>query len=175
MIQKQVQLGRPTKFTEELAAEICMRLRMGETLVDICKDKHMPARQRVYDWQEQYPAFRDAYARAREEQMHAWADEIITLADDAKSDWKIVLDTKEGDVAQFDATHVRRAELQIRTRQWLMERIVPALYGARQVLDVHHRYEEMDDAELLAELRQAIQEAGIEPSELVASDGSTVH
>jgi len=165
--QKCVQSGRPTKYSEKLAEEICTRLRMGETLIDICRHKHMPARQKVYEWQAHYPAFGDAFARARVEQMQAWADEIITLADDSISDFKIILDTSKGAVAQFDRTHVQRAKLQIRTRQWLMERIAPALFRAHQAVDPARHYAELDDQELIRNLRQSFNRTGFTADELL--------
>jgi len=43
-------LGRPTLYTEELAAEICRRLAGGESLRRICEDDHMPGASTVVDW-----------------------------------------------------------------------------------------------------------------------------
>lgn len=60
--------GRPTDYTEELAAEICRRLSEEEGgLVEVCKAEDMPARSSVYLWLSKYPAFSDMYARARED------------------------------------------------------------------------------------------------------------
>ena len=35
--------GRPSLYTDKLAAEICIRLATGESLVQICKEDAMPA------------------------------------------------------------------------------------------------------------------------------------
>ena len=43
-------IGRPSKYTPELAAEMCERLSNGEPLRQICRDDHMPFWTRIYDW-----------------------------------------------------------------------------------------------------------------------------
>ncbi len=42
--------GRPSLYTEVLAAKICRRLAEGETLRAICRDKVMPAISTVMGW-----------------------------------------------------------------------------------------------------------------------------
>lgn len=57
--------GRPSLKTPELCAEIVERLGNGEPLAIICRDDHMPARQKVYEWAAADPAFSGHIARAR--------------------------------------------------------------------------------------------------------------
>ena len=60
--------GRPTDYTEELAAEICERLSTEEGgLFEVCKAEDMPARSTVYQWLAKHEVFADMYARARED------------------------------------------------------------------------------------------------------------
>ena len=56
--------GRPTKYCQELADEICRRICNGESLASICKDTHMPERQNVWVWRTKNPEFRDMCATA---------------------------------------------------------------------------------------------------------------
>ena len=42
--------GRPTKYTDALADEICRRIAEGEMLMQIVRDEHMPERKTVYNW-----------------------------------------------------------------------------------------------------------------------------
>lgn len=58
--------GRPTKYTDALADEICRRIAEGEMLLQIVRDKHMPERSTIYGWIEQYEDFSDNYARVRD-------------------------------------------------------------------------------------------------------------
>ncbi len=42
--------GRPSLYTEPLAAKICLRLAEGETLRSICRDGAMPDKATVLRW-----------------------------------------------------------------------------------------------------------------------------
>lgn len=73
--------GRASKYTPELAAEICERLSNGEPLRQICRDPHMPAWQKIYEWMAKDDAAGEAgtglsgaIARAREVGQDAMAE-----------------------------------------------------------------------------------------------------
>jgi len=69
-------IGRPSKYTPELAAEICERLANGEPLRQICRDDHMPAWQKIYEWMVKDKDLSGAIARAREVGQDAIAEQI---------------------------------------------------------------------------------------------------
>jgi hypothetical protein len=76
-----------------------------------------------------------SYARAREHQQHLRADELLEIVDDNRNDWMDV-ETKGGRIIrQFDHEHAKRSELRIKTRQWLMTRFAPRVFGERIQLD----------------------------------------
>ncbi len=56
--------GRPSLYTEALAARICKRLADGEPLRSICRDKAMPDKATVLRWLADKAKidFRDQYA-----------------------------------------------------------------------------------------------------------------
>jgi hypothetical protein len=95
--------GRPTLRTPELCAEICRRISDGETMQAILKAPGMPAWTTVHDWKQADESFRQALARAREQQAEVWAEEVKTLSDDE-------LGTHEA---------IGRARLRMQSRQWL--------------------------------------------------------
>jgi hypothetical protein len=76
--------GRPSKFTEAIAAEICKRMSEGETLRAICRDEHMPAWQTVYDWMsdDRHVEFSRRVARARVLGYDAIAEETLEILDE---------------------------------------------------------------------------------------------
>ncbi|MGH8503512.1 MAG: hypothetical protein ACREVE_13770 [Gammaproteobacteria bacterium] len=74
-----VKTGRPSKFTQALADEICNRLIDGESLRAICKLKGMPGMSTVMEWCEKHDDFRSRYARAREAQAEVMDDEIMKI------------------------------------------------------------------------------------------------
>jgi hypothetical protein len=104
-------MGRPSTFTDELAATICERLARGEPLVGICRDEAMPGERTVYQWLRQNEQFRQAYVHAREERADAVFDDMFRIADEAAPE-----DTQ-------------RARLMIDTRKWALARMAPKKYG----------------------------------------------
>lgn len=66
--------GSPTRFSLEVAQEICNRIAQDESLDSICRDPHMPSTVTVYAWTRKYPEFRAAYIQARIDQSHTVAD-----------------------------------------------------------------------------------------------------
>ena len=59
-------MGRPSIYSDALAAAICERLGQGESLNAICRDEHMPSRKVVHEWvTDDRDGFRDKYVRAR--------------------------------------------------------------------------------------------------------------
>ena len=67
-------IGRPSKYTPELAAEICERLSNGEPLRQICRDDHMPSWVAVYQWMDRDENLSLSIARAREAGQDAMAE-----------------------------------------------------------------------------------------------------
>lgn len=116
----------PTFYDEAIAWRIINELSAGRTLTSICRDEGMPNRTTFLDWCRKYPWLKDQYDEARIELCQFWADQIVDISDDNLMDWK--KDPKTGrDVPNWD--NVARARLRIETRKWLMERVVPHLYG----------------------------------------------
>lgn len=129
--------GRPELYTPKLAAEICERLAIGETLTRICQDRHMPSRQTVTRWltDESKTDFLEKYSLARELQADHWADELIEIADDSAGDWG-KRDDGEGNEqpSSVNHEHIQRSKVRIETRQWIIERLNPKKYGRKTEL-----------------------------------------
>ena len=118
--------GRPTKYSQELAREICTRIAQGEPLVRMCKEEGMPTVSSVYLWLSQYSEFSDMYAKAREDQADTLADEIQALADQMpmeKTD-------KDGNTS-FDSAYIQWMRLRVDARKWVAAKLKPRKYGDR--------------------------------------------
>lgn len=102
-------MARPSEYTQEIADQICERLAEGESLRSICWDDPFPNKSTVFRWLAANKEFRDQYARARETQADAIADEILDIADEAE-----------------DAA---KARLQVDARKWLAGKLRPKVYG----------------------------------------------
>jgi hypothetical protein len=70
-------IGRPSKYTPELADEICQRLSNGEPLRQICREEYMPAWQKIYEWMAKDEKLSGSIARAREVGQDAIAEDIF--------------------------------------------------------------------------------------------------
>lgn len=126
-------VGRPTDYCDELANKICERLSDGESLRAICSDDDMPNKATVFKWLYLHPEFNDQYARAREEQAEALADEITSIADEVGTRSLVNEDGEEVLVA-FDATAVARNRLRIDARKWVASKLKPKKYGEKMML-----------------------------------------
>ncbi|WP_208863870.1 hypothetical protein [Roseomonas gilardii] len=124
--------GRPSSYTPELAAEICRRISEGESLKRVCGDEGMPARSTVQLWIiNDTSGFSGMYARAREAQAHAWADEILDVAEDGSNDWMERTGKDDAPGYVLNGEHVQRSRLRVDTRKWLMSKMLPKVYGEK--------------------------------------------
>jgi hypothetical protein len=97
-------------YTPEIAAEVCRRISLGETLTDVCKSLGFDVAT-VRDWcVSDRDGFAQAYARARGLQVEAWSDQLLTIADD-------------------DRLEPNDRRVRLDTRKWLMSKINPARYS----------------------------------------------
>jgi hypothetical protein len=93
--------GRPTKFNEDMAREICHRAADGETLRQICKDKKFPHRTTVQDWLSDNEQFGRRYAIAKACLIEDVADEILGIIDEKADLYEPVGGNDNGDAAPF--------------------------------------------------------------------------
>lgn len=126
--------GRPTKYTEELAAKICSELAEGKSLRTVCKAEDMPSKTTIFRWlsldnkEEWGKSFRDQYARAKQEAADAMADELLDIVDDGHNDWmEVHFNGYTKTVVDQEA--VQRSKLRAETRKWLMSKMKPKKYG----------------------------------------------
>jgi len=149
--------GRPSNYTEALAAEICDRLCAGESLRTICRDDHMPACSTVFRWLAAHEAFRDQYARARDVQADALFEDILDIADNATNDW-MERHGEEDAGYQVNGEHIQRSKLRVDARKWMAGKLAPKKYGERAALELSGK----DGAPLIPAINVTIGET--EPS-----------
>jgi len=103
--------GRPTKYTDELAARICEEIALGSSLRSICKSEDMPGMSTVFTWLKEHIDFQEQYARAKEVQADTYEDMMIDTAR-----------TEED---------VQRARLIVDTMKWTASKLKPKKYGEK--------------------------------------------
>lgn len=124
----EAKIGRPSSFTQEMADAICERIADGESLRSICGGDDMPAKATVFRWLAAHESFRDQYARAKEAQAEALADEIVDIADDGQNDWmERNAEDNAGWVANGEA--LQRSRLRVDARKWVASKLLPKKYG----------------------------------------------
>ena len=110
---------------------ICDEIAMGATLTEICARTGMPPVHQFYRAVNQTSALRSRLARAREDAAERMADEIRAIADDTSEDWTLRTRPNGQVVPALNDEHVRRSQLRIQTRQWLLSKMMPARFGDR--------------------------------------------
>ena len=93
-------------------------------LTKICNTETMPDVATVYRWLIADSAFRDLYARAREDQADTLFDEIIEISDDGSNDTY----TKDG-VELPNQDVIARSRLRVDARKWAAAKLRPHKYG----------------------------------------------
>ena len=120
VVQEALARGRPRSFDRaKVGPKLLDMVAKGELVKTAC-DKCGIGRTTLRHWLEADEPFRFAYARAREDQAHALAEEAIAIADSEA-------DTPEA---------VQRDRLRVDTRKWLASKIAPRLYSERQALEL---------------------------------------
>ena len=134
-------IGRPSSYTPETGETICERIAEGESLTQICRDPEMPSSPTVYAWlaDERRKSFLSGYARAREAQMEALAEEILEIADDATNDWTEHQNADGTTSRVVDHENIQRARLKVDARKWLMSKLASRKYGDRLDLTVEDK------------------------------------
>lgn len=122
--------GRPSIFTPEIAKEICDRIALGESVISITRDAHMPCELTVYRWvNDDREGFGKDYADARLRQAWRYQDEIMDIADDGSNDF-VERVRKDGSTETvFDAEHYQRSRLRVDSRKWYLSKVLPKVFG----------------------------------------------
>jgi len=104
--------GRPTTYTDGIAAIICERISLGESLRTITSEDSMPNRATVHNWllSPEHKDFLDHYEASRVLQADVYADEM-------------------DDIAHDETVDTQRARLIIDTRKWVSSKLKPKKYG----------------------------------------------
>lgn len=123
-------IGRPTKYTQDLADSICAELAMGLSLRTVCKPDEMPSLQTIFNWFRTQPTFLEQYTRAKEESADAMADEVLDIADNATNDWmEDNYDKGKTPGYALNGENIQRSKLRVDTRKFLMAKMKPKKYG----------------------------------------------
>ena len=123
--------GKRGQVSIDLVNKVCDEIAQGVTLTEICRRPGMPDIQAVNRAINRSSVLRDRLARARATAAEVMADEIAEIADDGSNDY-LERTYRDGRVeVKLNDEHVRRSQLRIQTRQWLLSKLLPDRYGDR--------------------------------------------
>lgn len=122
-------MAAPSLYSPELAAKICDEIAGGRSMRSICQDEGMPSKTSVLRWLANNEDFQKLYIAAKAMQAEGFADELIELADTPREGKKIVRKGKLVETTTGDMIEHRK--LQVSTRQWMIERLLPKKYGTK--------------------------------------------
>jgi hypothetical protein len=136
-------VGRPYKFTEEIADRICDALMSGQSLVKICAAKDMPDRVTVIRWMAKDVAFATRCAHAREAQADYMDDLIIDEAN------KVTPETAQA------------AKVKISAYQWRASKLAPKKYGDRVDMNLSGTLQTTPQEAIDARITELLGKAGV--------------
>jgi len=122
--------GRPTKYNDEIAEEICRTISTtSKGLKTLCKENdHWPCLDTIFEWRLVHKEFSDLYARAKIRQADFLVEECLEIADYARRDtMTIEKDGYEKEVCDYE--WINRSRLRVDTRKWVAAKLVPRLYA----------------------------------------------
>lgn len=116
----------PRGWTPERMAEratlMAARLAEGESLRKIVQTTKPPMDMHtVFKWLAADPAFRRLYTLARQAQAEGYADEIVTLSDEA--------------VTAKDNAEIQAYRLRVDSRKWVCSKLLAKVYGDKLAVD----------------------------------------
>lgn len=155
-------IGRPATYSKDLVDEIIERVAGGETIVDICKDDHMPEPRHFYRWLRQDPELRQTYAQAQVERTYVHQEQLLEIADNGTNDW-MEKHGKDSEGWQINGEAIARSRLRIDTRKWLMAKLNASSFAERQFVEhsgtVSATRPSIDPRSLPDDVREALREA----------------
>jgi hypothetical protein len=134
-----------------MAARICDRLALGESLLKICNDDDMPGLRTVHRWLAENDTFSAQYSRARETQADTLADRVLDRADAATNE---------------DAAAVR---VYLDSVKWFAGVVAPRKYTPKHIQDITANVT-VTTTKILEDIRERARALRHSPR-LVASNG----
>jgi hypothetical protein len=114
-----------------------IRIAVGELLINICEDDHLPTMRRTNQWIREHAEFAQLYSSAINDRLSVFEEEVIKIADDMKHDFRTVV--KYGQEKRVpDPDMVARAKLRIDVRFRHLRAGRPQKWGDSTTLNVNN-------------------------------------
>lgn len=139
-------MGRPTKYTEELADYIIRKVASSEVgLKALCaSDDIMPNHQTVNEWRWDYPDFSARYLIAKQHQTHIMGEACEEIAQE------IEYISDQNGCSKVDPGFIASRRLIVDTKKWHTSKLNPTVFGDRKAVEALQGENESIKAELMA-------------------------
>ena len=104
--------GRPSKYSEALAARLCAEVASGKSLRTVCKSAKMPSMATVFNWIGSKPEFLEQYEICLANRSDTLVEDMLDIADDPE-------------------LHPQDKRVRVDTRKWIASKMKPKKYGDR--------------------------------------------
>lgn len=126
---------RPKNWDLVTAKLFCQKVAEGQLLVkamhEMVEEKHIPTINWINKWKGGYDFFRAMLDLAKQERTEAFFEEIVEIADDATDDAVM-----GANGPMINGKAIRRAELMINTRKFVMAKSNPTRYGDKTQMEI---------------------------------------
>lgn len=131
---KKAKKPRESGYSRALVLRVCELISHGSSLRQAAVEcgTTLPTFLR---WVRQHEWLADHYARAREECLQYWADEILEIADDGRNDTY----TDEEGNERVNHDHIQRSRLRVDSRKWILSKLQPKVYGDKLAVETRDR------------------------------------
>ena len=130
--KKNSQRPNARQYDREAITEfVCSELALGKSLRSILDaDDKLPSASTFLDWIGADSFLAEQYAHARQLAYELVADEIVAIADENYT-------TDEHGVRErLSSEAIQRNRLRVDTRKWMLSKMLPKIYGDRQIQEV---------------------------------------
>lgn len=131
-IPAKARVGRPSKFSQEIADKLCDLLaNSSRGVTTICREEpDMPCIKTIYAWLKDpdHVQFLQDYTCAREAQTDFLVDEMLTIADDGSNDLMTV-SKGEASYEMENKEVTNRSKIRVDVRKWIASKRAPKKYG----------------------------------------------
>ena len=130
--KKNSQRPNARQYDREAITElVCSELALGKSLRSILDaDDKLPSASTFLDWIGADSFLAEQYAHARQMAYELLADEIVAIADENYT-------TDEHGVRErLSSEAIQRNRLRVDTRKWMLSKMLPKIYGDRQIQEV---------------------------------------
>ena len=133
-------MGRPTKYTLELAEKICNIVATNPVgLPTICKMfPELPTAETIRVWRWEKSDFSAKYAEAKRFQAEIMAESIEDIIEETKLHMHA---NDEGNLT-LDSGILGLARLTVDSRKWTASKLAPKIYGEKQQVTTTVKHEE---------------------------------